>query len=119
MAGSPFFICSPVPSSVADPELIRCKMPFAAAPSSLCPVTRSTEFGLQYVRTSAKICAVFVSKYPNSMPTPFKLSFSVATTKGARIPFQSKEEFSIVSIKSPFGEWSVHCRCPWNPEAMA
>ncbi len=33
---------------------------------------------------------------------------------GARMPFQSKELLRIASRKSPFGQWSVHCRCPGN-----
>lgn len=45
--------------------------------------------------------------------------FSVARTNASRMPFQSKEEFSTVSMKSPFGIWSVHCRWPWKPPAIA
>ena len=33
---------------------------------------------LQYVRTSAKICARFVSSFIKSIPRPFNTSFSVA-----------------------------------------
>ena len=49
-------------------------------PVKALPVTRFTASGLQYVRTSENICEVLVSKWPNSMATPFKLSFSVANT---------------------------------------
>ena len=79
ITGSPSRVCRPVPSSVAGPELIMCRTPPAAWPSSSWPVTRFTASGLQYVRTSAKICAVPVSKLPISMLAPLRLSFSVAT----------------------------------------
>ena len=72
------------------------------------PVARFTEASLQYVRTSANIDARLVSRYMSSMHTPFSESFSVATICGARAPFQSKDELSIASMKSPFGQWSVH-----------
>ena len=35
------------------------------------------------------------------MQAPFKLSFSVATINGGRIPFQSKDDVKIASVKSP------------------
>ena len=78
-------------------------MPGAAGPVSSRPVTRFTAAGLQYVRTSAKICAVPVSRWPSSMHSPFRLSFSVATMKGSRMPVQSNDELRIASRKSPFG----------------
>jgi hypothetical protein len=83
-------------------------IPFAASPARSLPVTRLTASGLQYVRTSLKICAVFVNRCPSSIAAPFRLSFSVATICGRRIPFQSKLEQSIASIKSPLGMKSVH-----------
>src|SRR5690242_1674916 len=79
IAGLPPMDCCPVPSNAAGPELIKCRKPFVAAPDSLCPVTRLTASGLQYVRTSAKTCAVLVSRYPNNMLPAFSESFSVAT----------------------------------------
>ena len=45
---------------------------------------------------------------PSSMVAPFSESFSVANTCGALIPFQSKLELRIASMKSPLGLWSVH-----------
>ena len=35
------------------------------------------------------------------------------------MPFQSKELFSMASMKSPLGQWLVHWRWPWNPARMA
>ena len=93
----------PVPSSVVAPELMRWMMPPAARPVSSLPVTRFTASGLQYVRTSLKICARLVSRWPKSMATPLQASFSVATTKASRMPFQSNDVFSIDSGKSPLG----------------
>ena len=93
----------PVASSVAAPELIRWMIPPAAAPASSWPVTRFTAAGLQYVRTSAKICAVPVSRWPNSIDAPFSESFSVANTNASRMPFQSNDELRIASMKSPLG----------------
>jgi hypothetical protein len=79
-------------------------MPLLACPVSGWPVTRFTAAGLQYVRTSAKMLALFVSRWPKSMATPFRQSFSVATRYGSRMPFQSKLELSMASRKSPFGQ---------------
>ena len=51
---SPFSsFTAPVPSSAAAPEFIRWINPFAALPLGVQPVTRFTESGDQYVRTSA------------------------------------------------------------------
>jgi hypothetical protein len=118
-AGRPFAVWRPVASRAAAPELMRWMIPPAATPESSCPVTRFTAAGLQYVRTSAKICAVPVSRCPNTMERPFRQSFSVAKTKGSRMPFQSKDELSIASMKSPFGKWSLQCRWPWKPPRIA
>jgi hypothetical protein len=59
MAGLPSFVCSPAASRQVAPELIRWMIPFAASPARSLPVTRLTASGLQYVRTSLKICALF------------------------------------------------------------
>ena len=72
-------------------------------PRVLILVTLLIASGLQYVRISENICAVFVRRYPNSIGTPFIASFSVATRYGGLIPFQSNDEQSIASRKSPFG----------------
>src|SRR5450759_1643190 len=93
--------------------------PFEARPSGFILVTLLIASGLQYVRISENICAVFVRRYPNSIDTPFMASFSVATRYGGLMPFQSNEEQRIASRKSPFGMWSVHWRCPWKPERLA
>ncbi len=53
------------------------------------------------------------------MHTPFSESFSVARICGIFLPVQSKDELQNVSITSPFGQWSVHCRWPWKPPAIA
>ena len=53
--------------------------------------------GDQKVRTSANICARFVSSSMNSMPRPLSTSFSVANTMGSFLPVKSKEELSTAS----------------------
>ena len=115
----PFAFISPAASSVQLPELSRWMMPCLARPFSPLPVARFTDSLFQKVRTSANMAARFVSKYMSSMQTPLRESFSVAIRYGARAPFQSKDVFSIASRKSPFGQWSVHWRCPWKPARIA
>jgi len=67
-------------------------------------VTLLTAWGLQKVLTSVKTWAVPVKRCPKSIPTPLRASFSVATINASLVPFQSKELFNMVSIKSPFGK---------------
>ena len=43
-------------------------------------------------------------QWVDSIVTPFRQSFSVATRKASRMPFQSNEELSMASMKSPFGK---------------
>ena len=56
--------------------------------------------GLQYVRTSANICARLVSSFMKSIPRPLSTSFSVARMYGSRAPFQSNDVLRSASAKS-------------------
>ena len=56
---------------------------------------------------------------PSIIATPFRVSFSVAKGVGAFLPFQSKLEAIMASVKSALGSQSVQLRCPWKPPAMA
>ena len=103
ITGCPFSDWRPVASRQHEPELIRWMMPSAARPSSFRPVTRSTDSGLQNVRTSANSWARLVRRCISSIETPFSVSFSVAKVKASRMPFQSNEVLSIASEKSPSG----------------
>src|SRR5574344_741292 len=94
-------------------------MPPAALPASSYPVTRFTASGLQYVRTSWKQGALPVKSVANIIEIPLHVSFSVANGNGAFFPFQSKDDDIRASVKSPFGNQSVHIRCPWNPPTTA
>ena len=80
---------------------------------------RAYDRAVQHVLMSENICGSPVKRCCKSIVTPLSVSFSVANTKGSRIPFQSKEELRMASEKSPSGMKSVHCLCPWNPPAMA
>ena len=120
MQPSPFsFLAAAEPSKQLAPELIRCIIPFAALPVSFLPVTLSTDSGDQYVLTSLNIAALLVTSHPSIIDTPLSVSFSVANGIGSLLPFQSKPEAVIASVKSAFGSQSVHILCPWKPPAIA
>lgn len=60
-------------------------------------MARLVASGDQNVRTSAKICARWVSCFINSIPRPFSTSFSVARIIGSFLPSKSNEELSTAS----------------------
>ena len=87
----------------AEPEVAP-----AAAVSPSAPVrgnmpNEGRDSADQQVLTSAKSCARFVRSFMRSIDAQLRVSFSVASTKGSRAPFQSKEELSMLSGKSQLG----------------